>query len=331
MLEIDFPIHAMCKGFEDNTFLVCGGGGISFKSGIPNGINIIEIGENGNLNVKEKIRLENVVTGAAMYEGDEKKIIALAVGPKIKIYSKSFEKEEASYDTKMEKNLFRTLCFSPDGKLVLAVDADGKLSLLSMPDLKEIDTDSSKEYSRATFYKTQDSLYIAVAANSRIYLLEPKKGLSVVSESQEIDQSPRSIVSCENRLIYFALNQKNRQSTVFEFEYSEGLKLIRSFQPISGIINSIGIDDKTLAIATSKGDILTLNLPTLKRKKLSKGVHGEPVTSCLVFPDYIITSRIDQKIIATKNTNEPISLVFIMAVLVLILSVLVFLGKKNSQ
>ena len=105
--------------------------------------------------------------------------------------------------------------------------------------------------------------------------------------------------------------------------------LVKELKPTHGIINTMANDEQTLTLATSNGDILTLNLPTLKRKKLSREVHRLPITTCAVHPKFIISSGLDSTIMITPNTKDKISPFFLVGVIVLLLSIILFFNYTH--
>lgn len=324
MIEVNFPVYSVCP-ISGNKFLVSGGGGITCDSGVPNGFKIFSL-EEGNIKIISEHEMEDVVSCSSSSNG----YFAIAVGSKIKLYeSEKIEKEVAVFDTKMKKLLFNTINFDKQGTKIVIVDGDGVLRLLSVPELKEIGVCKDITFKKACFYN--DELIIG-ATTDNLVVLKADESLNVVTKSNDIKLDPRGLIVVNEQILYSALQSKLRQSTLFEFKFVKDenkLGLVKELKPTHGIINTMANDEQTLTLATSNGDILTLNLPTLKRKKLSREVHRLPITTCAVHPKFIISSGLDSTIMITPNTKDKISPFFLVGVIVLLLSIILFFNYTH--
>lgn len=325
MLEVDFPVYSLCQVSADG-FLVSGGGGNSCNSGVPNGFKIFSLEEN-NIKITSEHKTENVVSCSASCEG----YVAVAVGPKVILYENDkFEKEVSEFDTEMKKKLlFNSINFNWGGEKLVIVDGDGVLRLLSVPELKEISVCKDIVFKRASFYN--DELIVA-ATQDKLMMLKVGKSLDVVSKSNEIKLEPRGLLVSGEQIIYSALHNKLRQSTLFAYKFEKDenkFELVREMKPTKGIINTMANDQQTLSLATSNGDIITLDLPSLKRKKLSREVHRLPITTCAVHPKFIISSGLDSTIIITPNTKDKVSPVILIGAIILLISIILFFFHRN--
>jgi WD40 repeat protein len=314
MSSLQYPIHALCRGFEPDSVFAGGGGGRS-NTGVPNCFQSFSI-SNDRLTRDDPIPTDDCVTGLASYSDADTKYLAAAVGPEIRLMDATFS-VVGRFETGMAKPIFRGLVFNADGTLLLAVDGDDRLRLLTVPELKEI---HSQEANRATFFRGQ----VAAATSDAIVLYEATEEFKEVVSTKGIGLTPRALQS-DGDFLFFAGHGGDRKSAIICFDAE--LKVVWRRVPPTTVVTCLAVTPNTVAAASTSGDVLIFN----KKGGLVRCVrrlHELAATSVAPIGRYVATGGLDSRLCLTENTAKVKMTWWLASVLVVILAIVVFRLKQ---
>ena len=328
-MNLGFPIYSLCPGFNKYELLVAGGGGSS-RSGVPNALKFGQIGGDGRIKIIDTREFCEQVTCVASCHSKKKSYASYVVGSRIVLMNRRYE-EITSYDTKMKKPIFRSLDFSPAGNMLVSVDGDDTLRLLSLPSMNEIASTRSDLVQRAEFIAMHKKAQIVCTMNKRICVFEADNQLSLVTESDEFDLTPKEI-KVMNEIIYFlGVNEQKKTSAIVKLRYTgRSLKVLKYTEPLKAFITAMTVAQGSVIAATSTGKIVILNSNDLKKEKIIPKVHEFPVPAITTVNEFICSGSLDCSLCINvwQEKKNYKYLVVILAILIFINVIVIILNLK---
>ena len=332
MIEIGFPVYSISNYNEEDSFLICGGGGKS-KTGVPNMVCIVKIIEN-KIQLISKKPFDDTVSRIAYDE--ENKYIAATIGRDLIIFNEKFE-EKSRYDLKSENILCKNIIFSIKDNLIAIVDADNKIHILNYPNLSlislipsEINSINGKSYgTRISFFNYNDLTVLIIVNEKGVKIINPKsEGKVLFTTINSFGFDPRGINIINERIIISGVNIIKKQSVIIEYLINDN-KLIskRIIKPTQNLLTSMNITNKTLSVSDCDGTLYILNQNSFGRIRLAKNIHNGPITSINSSKNFIITGSIDSTITITPNKAKSIQFFLLISLIILSLSILITLIK----
>lgn len=319
LVKVAHPVYSLSPGLEEDTILAGGGGGKG-NTGIPNSIIKLKIVDN-KLAIDSSVMYEDSISSIATYKGDKKQYIAINEGSKLLLLNSKFN-ELKSYETEAKKPIFRNLCFSKQGNLLLCLDSDDALHLLKVPSLQLVKKTKADTYRRATFFYSGSDTFIAAATDECVKLLRPNDKLKEIATTEKFDFLPKQLLADDGRILYLGNNNKKKLSYLAEIRFDHD-KLITAklINPTKGLITAATMTDKTIGVGTSDGNVYILNGNTYKTMRINQNKHEWAISSAVQLGNYVATAGLDSLVILTPNSKNPISILLILAVIVLIAAI----------
>lgn len=339
-IHLDHPIFSITPGFNEHEILIAGGGG-SEKTGVPNTLRIGTLDSKGTITMKKTIEYDEQVTCISSRFLYRKNYLAIAVGSHIHLLDKLYRNIK-SVDTKMTKALFKSLCISPEGRFLLAVDADFSLRLYTVPALKLKDFTSKGSVQRAVFIdiskpKDQDhdkDLRILCVSESKVQIRKAKVGFQIIAESEIFDLEPKQISIIDDLIYYTGLSKEKRKSFVIKLRYNKEKGIIETLSiatPLSSVITTMTTTSSSVAVGTADGSIALLNRNSLKTIKVYSKLHEMPATSIAAVDRLLVTGGLDSALIVTQNKGKAPHTHMILFILIILLACLIWWYLKKAQ
>lgn len=307
--HFNHPILSIYPGLNPHEILIAGGGGSS-KTGVPNLLQICTVDSDGTLKINKTIKYTQQASCITSHFAKRKTYAVVGVGSNILLLNKRYS-EINSFDTHMEKLLFRSLCISPRGNLLVAVDGDDILRLFQLPSMKQVYYTSDRTVQRATFvssFKSEegddDNLLILCASDSKVQLLKPEDKFPLVAESDVLKLEPKQISSFDDAIYFTGISREKKCSLVVKLKYDKELgklETVKTAKPANALITEMSVNSRSVVVGTSEGDVIFLDRFSLNKQMVSSKVHSFPITTICSIDDFTITGGIDSVVSVIKN------------------------------
>jgi len=327
MLRIGYPVYSLATYDEDNTILVAGGGGKA-KTGVENAISVVKVLSN-ELELVKKHPFPDCVSMVAT--SHDKKHISAFVGPDVMLFDQDF-KEISKFSTPMASMIGKCMAFSPNDDILLIIDGDFTLYLLKVPTLEVIASrspDKNEETmkiipTRACFHGNGESIVLVLSNEKKTTLNKPIEGFpEIASLKGSFGIETKSIYSLGDSIIINGINTKLKQTAILLMKESKGtLMNTHVVKPTFGVVTSMVPTKKSIATGTNEGDVYLLNKSSLGRMRVTKRVHGFPVTSMIDCGDVIVSGSLDATIKITPNKEKSFQITLLISIVILAIAVL---------
>ncbi|OHT04829.1 hypothetical protein TRFO_27621 [Tritrichomonas foetus] len=327
------PVYSLSPGFNKGEILIAGGGGVS-KSGLPNSLIFAKINDDGSFQTIATRKFEKQVTCVTARLAKKKTYAAVAVGSEIILMNRRYE-PITTFDTHMQKFIFRSLDIAPTGHIMVAVDGDDSLRLFSLPSLKEIASTHENSVQRASFMTIDGNLYIACASQNKIQILKPESDLPLVAESEEFQLEPKE-VKCVDNVIYFnGADKKKMCSSIIKlaFNGSPNLAELSNVTPGAKMFTAMGVTSNSVLLATRDGDVVILNRFSLKISKIIPKVHTFIGSAITGVDNFVVSGSFDHSVVATEyhEVKQNFKKFIYLCVAVLLLAVFIGISVNHGK
>lgn len=338
--HFDHPILSISSGINQHEILIVGGGGSS-KTGVPNLLQFGTIDSDGVLKINKTEKFPQQASCITSHSTKRKTYAVIGVGSMIRLLNKRYV-EINSFDTYMEKLLFRSLSISPKSNLLVAVDGDDILRLLQLPTMNQVDFTSDYTVQRATFVsnlennnnKNDENLLILCASQSKIQLRKPEKGFPIVAESEVFKLEPKQVFAYDDLLYFTGISREKKSSLVVKLKYnkeSNQIETLKIVTPLNNaIITDMSVNAKSIALGTAEGDVIFLDRFSLSRQMISYKVHDLPITSICSIDDFTVTGGMDSVVSVIKNHETSYKKYIFIFVCILAIVIGILLNFKNK-
>eukprot|EP01126_Amoeba_proteus_P034813 TRINITY_DN3485_c0_g1_i2.p1 TRINITY_DN3485_c0_g1~~TRINITY_DN3485_c0_g1_i2.p1 ORF type:complete len:376 (+),score=58.38 TRINITY_DN3485_c0_g1_i2:409-1536(+) len=331
-----FTLQFINSNFLDhpNDLFIVGGGGGSSTTGVPNQLVVYEFKEGRIRRANHVNTGTEVAVTLALHP--EKKVIACTMGDCCQLYSLSVHQDKPQLhllerliisDKHTLKSGTRSALFICQGKVLVTTVDDGRVSFWSCDKgnkhqlIQELTPFVHKNISQVVVdiscSPKGDMLCLSGDSGSEIWCYD--KSNRSLSEGPLIRlpliNGPKDgkLVGCrffdDSTLLFFT--SKSREFTKIGKCSTDGkiIKIVTVFRYPSTVMH-ISADKKFVALGSSKGDVVILNIESLTTVMLVRSVHSISLTG-LAFdnsspPRYIVSTGIDGVIVVTPIVKAPI-------------------------
>lgn len=336
-MHFDHPILSVSPGLNEHEILIVGGGGSS-RTGVPNLLQFGTINPDGILKINKTVKFPQQASCITSHSTKRKTYAVIGVGSTIRLLNKRYV-EINSFDTHMEKLIFRSLSISPKSNLLVAVDGDDILRLFQLPTMKQVDFTSDYTVQRATFFNnsenndSEENLLILCASQSKIQLRKPENGFPIVAESEVFNLEPKQISAIDNLFYFTGISREKKSSLVVKLKYNIELNKIETLKIVNfanTFITDMSVNSKSIILGTAEGDIIFLDRFSLNKQKTYSKVHSWSISSICSVDNFTVTGGMDSvvSVIKKKETSYTKYIFIFVCILVIVIGVLIHLRNK---